>query len=238
MHSGTAGERQVLRNILKDDCIHNDVTDEFFRRLTQNSTPRSCKEAWIIAIDVVKRDPDNFVCRGELIPKTLFSQLFRLEDVKALRRHLPDEHLKLFGIRDKNTFNPMDLSDDEINIILNEYQGMLKLGNLLHIVWVSAGEIAENFPLRELVNRLGLGNLERENRCIKIVIDHGKVSENLHLPRSFDGIDSAQFKVVEDCHAESGITLPLNFIAEQGLPEAVHRSCEVKPRIFSVESIE
>jgi hypothetical protein len=80
-----------------------------------------------------------------------------------------------------------------------------------------------------------LENLEKERRCLKIVYKRDKLKKNLHLPRSFDGINQGRFEVVEDCNADAGKTLPLNLPQEQGLPEAVHRGCRVEPEIFKLE---
>jgi len=121
---------------------------------------------------------------------------------------------------------------------VHAYKGTLDLGNRLDIVWVADNEKSEQIGLKELVDRLGLKGLEKESRCIRIVYRRDKAKKDLHLPRSFDGIDNGQFEVVEKCEAVAGKTLPLNLPREQGLPEAVHRGCTVEPEIFEVESIE
>lgn len=229
---------KILDNLRKDDCIKPEISDEFFKCLVAKGNPCSPEDAKNTAIDIVRADPDRFVCQGGKIPSDSFNTPFRLEDVKKLGKHLPDEHLRNFGIRDRKTLNPKELPDDELSVIVHMYKGTLDLGNRLDIVWVADSEDSEQIGLRELVDRLGLANLEEEERCLKIVYKRDEAKKNLHLPRSFDGIDNGQFEVVENCKADAGKTLPLNLPREQGLPEAVHRGCKVEPEIFEVESIE
>lgn len=229
---------KILDNLRKDNCIKSEISDEFFKRLATKGNPCNPEDAKNTAINIVKDDHDRFVCQGGKIPSNSFETLFRLEGVGKLGRHLPDEHLCKFGIRDRKTLNPKELPDDELNIIVHMYKGTLDLGNRLDIVWVADSKKSGRIGLKELIDRLGLANLEEEDRCLKIVYKREKAKKNLHLPRSFDGIDNGQFEVVEDCNADAGKTLPLNLPHEQGLPEAVHRGCKVKPEIFEVEPIE
>ena len=238
MESGNNQDKRILENLRRDNCIKSEIIDEFFKRLAAKGNPCSTEDAENTAIDIVKTDPDRFLCQGERIPSNSFNTLFRLEDVKKLGKHLSDEHLRNFGIRDRKTLNSKGLPDDELSIIVHMYKGTLDLGNRLDIVWVADNEKSEQIGLKELVDRLGLANLEAEVRCLKIVYKRDKAKKNLHLPRSFDGIDNGQFEVVEDCNADAGKTLPLNLPREQGLPEAVHRGSKVETEIFEVVPIE
>ncbi len=239
MESVNNQDRRILENLRRDNCINSDITDLFFDRLAANGDPSSTEEAKKSAIDVVKDVPDRrFVCQGRIIPSNSFNTLSRLEGVKKLGIHLPSEHLRSFGIRDQKTLNPEGLPDDELNIIVHMYSGTLELGNLLDIVWVADNEKTEQIGLKELVDRSGLVHLEEETRCLRIVYKRDETEKDLHLPRSFDGIDYAQFDVVENCNADAGKTLPLSLPHEQGLPEAVHRGCTVKPEVFEVVPIE
>jgi len=238
MKSGNNQNQRILENLRRDNCIKPEISDEFFKCLAAKGNPCNPEDAKNAATDIVKVDPDRFVCQGGKIPSNSFEKLFRLEDVKKLGKHLPDEHLRKFGIRDRKALNSKELPDDELNIIVHMYKGTLDLGNRLDIVWVADSENSEQIGLRELVDRLGLANLEEEERCLKIGYRRDKVKKNLHLPRSFDGIDQGRFEVVEDCKADAGKTRPLKLPREQGLPEAVHRGCKVEPEIFEVEPIE
>lgn len=235
---GNDQDQKILENLSRDNCIKSEISDEFFKRLATKGNPCSPEDAKNTSIDIVKTDPDRFVCQGGKIPSDLFNTLFRLEDVKKLGKHLPDEHLRNFGIRDRKTLNSKELPDDELSVIVHMYKGTLDLGNRLDIVWISDSEKSEQIGLKELVDRLGLANLEEEERCLKIVYKRNKAKKNLHLPRSFDGIDQSQFEVVENCKADAGKTLPLTLPHEQGLPEAVHRGCRIEPEVFEVEPIE
>ena len=235
---GNNQDKKILENLRGDNCIKSKISDEFFKRLEAKGDPCSPEDAKNTAIGIVAADPDRFVCQGGKIPSDSFNTLFRLEDVKKLGKHLPDEHLRNFGIRDRKTLNLKELPDDELNIIVRMYKGTLDLGNRLDIVWVADNEESYEISLKELVDRLGLCNLENEERCLRILYKRDKVKKNLHLPRSFDGIDNGGFEVVENCKADAGKTLPLNLPPEQGLPEAVHRGGKVEPEIFEVEPIE
>ncbi len=239
MESENNQDKRILENLRKDNCIKSEISNEFFKRLVAKGNPCSPEDAKNTAIDIVKADPDRFVCQGGKIPSNSFNTLFRLEDVKKLGKLLPDEHLRNFGIRDRKTLNSKELPDDELSIIVHMYKGTLDLGSRdrLDIVWVADSEKSDQIGLRELVDRLGLAHLEKEKRCLKIVYKRDKAEKNLHLPRSFDGIADGQFEVVEDCNAETGKTLPLKLPPEQGLPEAVHRGCRVEQEIFEVEPI-
>jgi len=238
MESGNNQDKRILENLRRDNCVKSKISDEFFKRLAAKGNPRGPEDAKNAAIDIVKADPDRFVCQGGKIPSNSFETLFRLEEVGKLGKLLPDEHLRNFGIRDRKTLNSKELTDDELRIIVYMYSPGLDLGNELDIVWVSNSEEFEQISLKDLVDRLGLENLENEKRCLKVVYQRSKVEKSLHLPRSFDGIDNGQFEVVENCKADAGKTLPLNLPHEQGLPEAVHRGCKVEPEIFEVEPIE
>jgi hypothetical protein len=238
MESGNNQDKKVLDNLRRDDCIKSKISDKFFKRLAAKGNSFKTEGAQKVAIDIVATDPDRFVCQGKQIPKGSFNTLCRLEDVKKLGTHLPDEHLRNFGIRDRKTLTSKELSDDELNIMVNMYKGTLNLANKLDVVWVVNNEDSKKIGLKELVNRLGLVNLENERRCLKIAYKRDIAKKNLHLPRSFDGIDNSQFEVVDNCKADAGKTIPLNSSTGQGLPEAVHRGCKVKPDIFEVEPIE
>lgn len=238
MKSGNSQKRKrILGNLRRDNCINSKISDDFFKRLAAKGNPCSPENAQNAAIDIVKADPDRFVCQGRKIPSNLFNTLFRLEGVGKLRNHLPNEHLRNFGLRDKKTLNLKELPDDELSIVVDKYKGTLDLGNDLGIVWVADNKKSEQIGLKELVDRLGLANLEKEERCLKIVYKRNKAKKNLHLPRSFDGIDQGRFEVVEDCKANAGKTLPLNLPPEQGLPEAVHRGGRLESAKLTVESI-
>ncbi len=235
-------EKRILENLRRDNCIKSEISDDFFKRLADKGNPCRPEDAKNVAIDIVKTDPDRFLCQGGRIPSDSFNTLFRLEQVTKLEDHLPWEHLRKFGIKDKKTLNLQELPDDELSIIVHMYKGTLDLGSRdrdkLDIVWITDSKKTERIGLKELVDRLGLVNLEKEKRCLKIVYKRDKAEKNLHLPRSFDGIANNQFEVVEDCNADAGKTVPLNLMREQGLPEAVHRGCKVEPEIFEVEPIE
>ncbi|TKJ36234.1 MAG: hypothetical protein CEE38_12520 [Planctomycetes bacterium B3_Pla] len=232
---GNEQAQKILENLRRDNCIKSEISEEFFKRLEAKGDPCSPEDAKNTAIGIVTDDPDRFVCQGGRIPSDSFNTLFRLEQVTNLGRLIPINRKKI-GIKDQKTFDRKQLSDDEINDLIHDFKEV-KLGNLLDIVWVTDAEESGQIGSGELVDRLGLTPLAEAERCLKIVYKREKAKKNLHLPRSFDGIDQGPFEVVEDCNADAGKTVPLSLPREQGLPEVVHRGCRVKPEIFTVESI-
>lgn len=233
MESGNEEDRRMLMNLRKDNCIKPKVAQDFFDQLAGKGNPNTPNDAKNAAIDIVKADSDRFVCQGRKIPRS-FSTFLRLVRISNMKWLFP-EHLSSFGLRDKNLLNRTELPDDELNDIIQMFKGELNLGNLLDIVWVTDNEKTEQIDLNELIDRLGIVGLKEDERCLKLVYKRKNTKKDLHLPRSFDGIDNCQFELVENCKANSGKTLPLNLPPEQGLPEAVHRGCKVEPEIFEVK---
>jgi len=115
--------------------------------------------------------------QGGKIPSNSFEKLFRLDDVKKLGKHLSDEHLRNFGIRDRKTLTSKELPDDELSIIVHMYKGTLDLGNDLDIVWVTDSKKSGRIGLKELVDKLGLAILEEEERCLKIIYKREEVKK-------------------------------------------------------------
>lgn len=235
IESGSAGDKRILGNLRKDNCIKPKITRDFFKQLADKGSPNTPDDARNAAIDIVKADSDRFVCQGRKIPGSSFNTFLRLENVRKIKRLFDPGYLSSFGLRDKNMLNRTELPDDELNDIIQMFNGELNLGSLLDVVWVADNEGSEQIDLMDLIDRLGIVDLEDDERCLKLVYKRKKTKKDLHLPRSFDGIDNSQFELVENCKANSGKTLPLNLPPEQGLPEAVHRGCKVKPEIFEVK---
>lgn len=236
MASGKNGEDRILKNLQHEKCIDNTTWHEFFSRLAPKGQPTRAGEAKQWAEEVIQEDPDRFTCRGREIPKNLFVLLFRLEDLKALRWRIPD-CLNRFGINDEKLIK--ELPEEELLSVTDEYREIVRLGGKLGVVLVTDYEIVKDslHDLEDLVDKLGLRNLVNEDRCVLCVYERNDIGISLHLPRSFDGLDNPQFEIVEDCRADAGKTLPLSLPREQGLPEAVHKKCEIIPKQWRLRPI-
>lgn len=227
MAIGKDDEAQILMKLEHEKCIDDNTTNEFFKRLADKGEPSQPEEAKRMALDVIQEDPDTFTCRGQEVPSNVFLNLFRLEDLKALRWRVPD-CLKRLGIVDEELIR--GLPEEELASVTDEYDDIVSLGNPFDIVLATDYDIVKNelTDLSTLVDRLGLDNLVNEKRCVVCVYNRSKIGVVVFLPRSFDGLSYNQFELVDDCDAESGKTKPLS-THEQGLPEGVHKGCDVIP---------
>jgi hypothetical protein len=236
MARGQNGEDQILRNLQHDKCIDGDTANEFFKRLAAKGVPSRPEEAKRMAQEVIREDPDAFVCRGPQLPNSVFAMLFRLEDLKALRWRVPD-CLKRLGIVDEELIR--GLPGEELATVTDEYHNIVSLGNHLGMVWATDYDTVQDqmTDLEGLIDRLGLVNLVGEHYCVVCVYSRGDLWVTVRLPRSCDALNYEQFELVEDCKAESGQTKPLTGPPEQGLPEAVHKKYEVTPEQWELGAI-
>lgn len=164
--------------------------------------------------------------------------LLHLDEIGSLRYRLPHEARKHLGYS-PHKFEEYPVSEEEIRRFTDDYPGEVILGNPLEITWVTDYVSVESLidDLGALVDRLGLGNMIGKPYCILCVYNKGEDGIKLHVPRALDAIGNPSFRVVEDCGAESGITKPVTLPAEDGLPEAVHRKCSVKPERWELRRI-
>ena len=236
MMEGGEEERRILDNLRKDPCIDGNLTAAFFSSLCAQGDPKNPEEARSFAYKVVEEGPYRFSCQGREVPAHLFSKLFRIETVSGLRYSIPGM-LQRLGITDR----VLDAgpTDEQLRSLTDEYDGPVELGNGLQIVWASDFEVisplADN--LRVLSDRLGLDKVFQEGRCIVCVYGRDDI-QSLHVPRAFDAIDMPMFEVVVDCSADYGKTKPLSLPLEEGLPEAVNRSCTVIPISWEMRTAE
>ena len=208
---------------------------EFFRRLAEMGEPQNSDRAMLYALEVVKSDPYTFTCRGQLTSDGRFVSVIRFEAIDSIRYRIPWElHQRGY---DPDRLDIASLPEDELRVLVDGHDGSITLGNNLGIVWVteSGGLDASPDGLVRLIDRLGNENLADEDFCIVIEYD-GKLAPEMHVPRALDAIDSPTFKVTKDCTAEFGYTHPLSEGLD-GLPEAVHRQCTLKPRIWMLRRI-
>lgn len=198
-------------------------------------TPADAQKAAEQAYKVVKGDPDRFVCQGNPVHDERFVQLFRIDGVDVLRYRVPEALAKV-GLRHKDVILG-NVPQEELRALSDEYKGEVKLGNDLQIVWVTDRD--EAAPLlddwEQLSDLLGRPSGGAEARCIFCGYNRSATGRTLHVPRVLDAIGIAEFEVNEDCSAEAGKTRPITRPPEEGLPEAVHRSCEVVPDLWELK---
>lgn len=221
-------ERRILENIRLDTAIDPSLEERFFDRIARSPTPNSPEEAHKIAYNIVKNDP-LFLYQGNRVPDDKFLSLLRIEFKTNLWYIFSRESFKEKGIRRKDAV--ARLRDEEVNSLIEEYRGSLNLGNELGIVWVTDLEKAKsciNNP-SELLDRLGIPL--RKNICI--IILYRRDERDLFVPRSFDGIKEEHFSITLDNAKNEGYTKPLTS-SDEGLPEAIHRSCGVTPMSIKV----
>ncbi len=219
-------ERRILRNVEQEPCVHSTVETDFFAHLAAKGVPSRADQAKSFGYQVVQSDPNRFVCQGRQVPPGRFEVLLRLEQVSSLRWRLPEEELGAKGLRDRDLAD--DVSEEDLRSVTDEYDGVVRLGNALQIVWATELTAVQSSPadqnLNRLSDRLGLGR----DRYILCVYNRGQ-TRSLHVPRALDAIDHPRFRVVLDCSADHGWTHPTTGPPEEALPEAVHRDCTVVP---------
>jgi hypothetical protein len=233
MESGEQ-QRRVLANIERDPCLDNEVEAAFFERLATQGPPSSPDEAWGSAQEVVRDAPDRFVCQGREVPANRFVTLLRFQRVSSLGYAIPENVRDARGFRDKEF--TVDTPEEDLRSFTDEYNGPVNLRNPIQVVWVTEFAAIEALlgNLAEVAGRLGI---EVTDRCVLCVYNRGDTGRTLHVPRALDAVNHPQFRVVEDCSADHGWTLPLNRPPDQGLPEAVHRSCSVVPRRWQLAGL-
>jgi hypothetical protein len=97
------------------------------------------------------------------------------------------------------------------------------------IAWVADFEVvSKDFPPpAELARRLGMPHLVGVTTVLICEYPRNLLPA-IKVPRGLDAVDSPAFSTVTDCAAPHGLTRPLDG-AEDGLPEAIHRDCQLPP---------
>ena len=234
MAAGTHGEAAILDNLLADMCLPADVEDAFFAQLSTAGTPAGCCEARIFSKKVVIDSPHFFLCRGPVIPAATFQTVVRLRKAKDFYYCLPETRRIAFaaflGIPESDL---RDGDQDDLEIWLAAYAHELATGGFPPVAFVTDDS---TFPtaaaLAGLVDRLGLPNWTGETLGLLFRYPRAHIPGELHIPRSLDGIDFAEFSLVADCASPHGITRP-HTAAIAGLPEAVHPGCEIPHGLYS-----
>ncbi len=237
MESGDR-QRRILDNMVRDDCLDEEVTVEFFEMLSEKDVPKDARDAESSAFDVIKTAPDVFVCKGTFVPEGVFVRLFRVECVSDLRYRLPEDTLTSKGVNHKEFVD--SLPDEDLLSLTDEYDGPIQLGNQIDVVWVTDFERVEPLltDLAGLLDRLGRLAADSDmGRCVVVAYDREQAGRSVHVPRSLDAMGHPEFDVIEDCFAEMGMTKPITASPAMGLPEAVHRGCRVLPSRWEMRRI-
>jgi hypothetical protein len=224
------GETQrVLANLRSDPLVIKDVADEFFGRVRKKlvgfSRALSPQDAWDVAKQIVRSDPVTLICRGPEVSDVMFELLLRFCSVHALRYAIPEDVLDAKGLTDHQFWD--DIHEDDLAELTDDYKGAVRLGNLLQVVWATAFAAAEPYlgVPSEMVRRLAID----PSTYVLCVYNRSEIVGNLHVPTSLDAMDQPLFRVSTSASAPFGRTVPVSGPPEDGLPEAVHRRCQVVP---------
>ena len=216
---------KILANIQRENCISQQIAGDFFTKLNALGQPNDFREAIEKAEKVIINNALVFTCLGREIEQQIFVRLIRLEDLSSLVWRIPDVIAEK-GLTDEDI---KTLPEKRLLSLTDEYKGSVDLGGKFKIVWVSdADQVSDYSDLRTLIDRWALPNLLNEKFCVICIYRRENATE-LHLPRFFDGLIYEMFLLEPNCDAPYGKTQPLTMPKEQGLPESVHRRCEVIP---------
>lgn len=223
----------ILTKILGENCISEDVEKEFFKDVAARGPPKDAEEAVGFAVDAVQDRKDDLTCCGKPVPGRLFRRVMRLEKLSYLKYRIPPSRrgqlLYRCGIVEKR-FVEGKISRNQATRLVRYYEGPVTLGDRIGVVWITTSDESTRQMLDDLANlidRLGLPELKAERFCLVFEYERSVTKRTLHVPRAFDGIGNPQFEAVPDCDADSGMTRPVEFPPEQGLPEAIHKHCEL-----------
>jgi len=233
LKKGDSEDKQILHNIISDMCVPLDVEQRFFSELSAYDNQASSKTAINNAVSVIRSDPKFFTCSGNTVALRSFQRILRIEPGSRVFGHISEAKKKIlfvrFGLPIDTAFD--DLPSELTDFIIQEIsKDPLTFGNSFRIVWVTDLEEAQPIlnSILEVIDRLGLLGFADEQRAAIFFYERSELVASFHVPRVLDGINWSRFRPVSDCSAASGKTLPLTKPEEFGLPEAVHRACEVK----------
>lgn len=236
MAAGTHGEAAILQNLLAETCLPPAVEDAFFNQLSAAGLPADCCKARDFSKKVVIDSPHLFLCRGPVIPAATFQTVVRLRKAKDFYYCLPDARRVAFAAFLGVTEDDFSKGDqDDLEIWLAAYTHELATRGSQPIAFVTDDS---TFPaaagLVGLVDRLGLPDWTGETLGLLFRYPRAHIPGELHIPRSLDGIDFAEFSLVADCAAPHGLTRPYT-AALAGLSEAVHPGCEIPHGLYSFD---
>lgn len=232
LENGNPDAQQTLKNVLAEKCLEAEAEKLFFQRIAGAGTPSSGDDARRISSNAVQRNPEDhsgdILCRGPEVPANRFKRMVRVITARSCW-FLSEKYARQSGI----TLDDLENADQEaVRDFVEGYDSEGgHIGKPGGIAWVTESTIPTSDALT-LARKLGLPHVvnavRRQGVMIKIGYTKDEVPETVHVPRVTDGIDHPPFRPVNDCSATNGTTHPLEASSsEEGLPEAVHRSCKV-----------
>lgn len=236
LRRGGKREAHSWNNLVVDGCVEDEVERKFSTELMSRSCPDHPHRALLELLAIVSSSRADYLLSGKKVPLDYFREILRLDAVENLRYRIPTV-LDEAGVSDRAL---MELDEDDLEWLLRSaaVRGV-RLGNSLGIVWVTDREaVAEQEiadPLR-LLSRLAVPGSTVGRYMILCVYDREAVAGPLVVPRCFDGLGLEHFRVETDCKAPWGTTAPLSS-GEEGLPEAVHEQCEIRPTVYRLVRI-
>lgn len=219
--------KKIADNVRADECIHQNVVDTFFERISEKNEPSSSKEAKNIACEVAWGDPDTFLCQGNEVPDHRFHTMFRVYATISIRNLIWDRIIES-GTNRKKLINGQ-LPATQEKAIIDNFTGPFQFAEDNRIIWATEddGSQQQNSKTDELIARLGMSHFKTDQNCVICKYERQYVDSTLHVPRSFDALDQPNFAIELRCDAETGTTKPIGDENVYGMPEAVHRNCTV-----------
>lgn len=237
LRRGGALERSSLNHLLEDECLPKEVEQQFIEAVAERDCPAAPSEALSEVCSAVATSRHSLLCKGPPIPAETFVNLFRFERVSHLRYRAPS----LLDDRGLTDADLQSMPEDELLDLVDGHAGGIDvtLGNALGIVWVtdfSALGSGDRLDPVLLLGRLGLTSISGEEYLISCAYRRTSATEPVAVPRSLDGLAQPLFLMKSDCNAGHGTTQS-QVPGVEGLPEAVHPACQVRPFRWKLEKL-
>lgn len=244
LNSATA---PILANVKADQCLPGAVERLFFAEIEARLAawvwplapdPETQSTAARTLAETVTRDrSEDLTCQGPLLAEGQFSELARVRSASDYHKYLPASEREIFLeslARTESEFSVATATELRawIEPHLSSYSGEFGLAHLRGIAWVT-DVVTVGLPLppyASIVDQLGLSHLVGDRAGIVFRYPRA-AAPPLHLPRSLDALGHPPFAIEEECDALSGTTKRLSD-GQPGLPEAVHRGCQIGAGTF------
>ena len=242
---GSAETAEMLNRLETDVCLQSAVVDAFFAALeaetARNPQAKGLSPAEVTewargrVLEVFRNTPlGPWIAQGADVPMGEFDVVARLRAARVYRYCMPDngvEFFKEFLIEDDVWKSASDdMLRTWIEAHIPDYDGNICTAGKTGLAWVTdVAALPDPIPsLAALVNQLGL---DFGGETLGLLCRYPRSAPEargcpLRVPRSLDGLDYSPFKMQVDCGALHGLTAPADGSA--GLPEAVHRGCEIE----------
>lgn len=223
-------------NVLEDDqCVDDELEERFLLDLGSRQCPSNSDLAYAEIIEIVSSDKQFYLLTGEPVPAAHFRELLRIDRLMNIRYRVPAV-LDETGLSDAELLE-MDLEDLRVLVGRMVTRGV-SLGNSLGLVWATDRSFLADQDFddsRTLLARLGVAVSKSDRYAMTCTYRREDIDEPLAVPRCFDGMAVEAFALENDCEAPWGRTRSL--CEAEGLPEAVHGKCIVRPINYQVVTI-